>query len=299
MAFDVNEWLKELGFSGDEISDLAPKLGGKADVLEKGYLRQSDYSRQMNGLKAEREKLTSENEKLNRDMAEWAELTASEREQATALKQRIQASERKIFDLTQKLTDVAESNGMDPKQLLGDAEPAKRPEPEAKGGYDPDAVNNMVRTMGQFNMRLVGVIPRIAREHQALTGQEFDTEAFVSGLEADLRSGKAQRDPDLLDPIKRWERQFEVPNLRAQRSQADLDAKIQAAKEEGRRAGLSEARLPGAGQPVGSKADSSTVFRSLGTGSKLQRPQPGDRLAGARAALESHKYGAGAGRSAQ
>ncbi len=77
MALDTLKWLTdELGFTADEAKELGPKFADRAEKIEKGYLRQSDYSKSMNDLKKTQDTLTAAEAKLNGEMAEWAQLTA-------------------------------------------------------------------------------------------------------------------------------------------------------------------------------------------------------------------------------
>lgn len=286
MAFDVAKWLREdFGFSEEDAASLEGKFGPKADVLEKGYLRQSDYSRQMNVLTKAQTDLKAQSDQLNKDIAEWGELTAAEKHDATELRNRIEKAEAEKFQLQQRITRLAEEAGRDPKELLGDVEPVK---PKEAPAFDPADVNRRIAGATQWSMRVTAALPRIMREHRELTGQELDTEAFIASMEADLNSGKAQRDPSLLDPVKRWEAQFEIGQKRDAKRTADIDQRVAAAREEGMAAARSEAALPNAGT-VGRSESSSTVFRTLGQ-SKLSRPAPGDKFAGARAAISGGKY---------
>ena len=84
MALDVLKWLKEdMGFSDEQVAVASPLFTAKADVLEKGYLRQADYSRQMNELnakiKVDSDALATAQTNLDAQIAEWATLQAGGR----------------------------------------------------------------------------------------------------------------------------------------------------------------------------------------------------------------------------
>lgn len=285
MAFDVEKWLKEdLGLTEDELKAVQPHLTGKADKLEKGQLRQADYSRQMNDLKKTQGDLKVANDKLTADMAEWASLTAAEKAESGDLKAKIDAAEAKAFQLQQKIVRLAESTGIDPKTVL-EGDPVLPKKEEVAPVFDPSPLVQQMGGIADYMLSLNAKLPRIAREHKALTGTEFDEDAFIDGIRADMKSGKKDV---VLDPMKRWEAANDIPAKRAAASAAQRQSELDAAREEGRIAARSEAMLPNAGgrpQHPGSPA-----FRTVGEQSVLKRPQAIDRLSGARAALAAGKY---------
>jgi chromosome segregation ATPase len=283
MGFNVQKWLTdEMGFTAEEAAALTPQFMDRSDRLEKGILRQSDYSRQMNDLKKLETQLAENNEKLNADLAEFATMTAGEQGEATKLRDRIEAAETKALHLTQKITRYAETNGIDVKEVLGDVEPVKKVEPVA---FDDKAlrgdIRNQIGGVANYLLDLTAVVDDIADEHQRLTGQRFNRREFIAGIKADIAAGKTEN----IDPVKRWEAANNIPTLRTEAETKRQNDAIAAAKEEGRMAGLSERALPGEGRP----GENSPVFK-MGGESKLQRPQPGNRLAGAVSALATGRY---------
>lgn len=287
MAFDLEKWLKEdLGLNEDELKAVQPHLAARGDKIEKGQLRQADYGRQMDALKKTQDDLKVSNDKLTADMAEWASMTAAEKAESGDLKAKIDAAEAKAFQLQQKLVRLAESTGVDLKTVLeGEPLPPKKEEAPA---FDPSPLVQQMGGIADYMLSLNAKLPRIAREHKALTGEEFDEDAFIDGIRADMKSGKKDV---VLDPMKRWETANNIPTKRAEAAAATRQKELDAAREEGRIAARSEQMLPNAGgrpQHPGSPA-----FRTVGEQSKLQRPQPMDRLAGARTALASRKYAPG------
>ncbi len=283
MAFDVQKWLTdEMGFTAEEATTLAPQFSSRSDKLEKGILRQSDYSRQMNDLKKLQGQLAENEEKLNADLAEFATMTASEQGEATKLRERIEKAEEAAFKLTQKITRYGETNGIDVKEILGDVEPAKKVETpvafdDAKLRGD---VRNQIGGVASYLLDLNASIDDIAEEHQRLTGQRFNRREFIAGIKADIAAGKT----DNIDPVKRWEAANNIPTLRTEAATKQTEASLAAAREEGRMAGLSERALPGEGRP----GEHAPVLK-LGE-SVLKRPQPGTRLQGAVSALATGRY---------
>jgi predicted nucleic acid-binding Zn-ribbon protein len=88
---------------------------------------------------------------------------------------------------------------------------------------DLKPIQQQIGGLAQYMLRLNAAMPRIAREHLALTGQELDTEAFISGIEADLTANKTAN----LDPVKRWESEYKIPEKRTEKQNADIDAQKQ------------------------------------------------------------------------
>ncbi len=106
-------------------------------------------------------------------------------------------------------------------------------------------------------------------------------DGFIDGIQKDIAAGKT----DNIDPVKRWEGANNIPAKRVEaQAQATKDRETQIRAEE-RAAVLSEQAIPG--QPR--QGEHAPVFKGLGE-SKLQRPQPGNRLSGAVSALATGRY---------
>ena len=124
MALDTKKWLvEEMGFSEAEAAELAPKFTEeRAKKLEGGFLRQADYSREMNKLKAEVKKqqddLSAANERLNQELADWATEQASGRTQTAKQRADLDKAQQDVLRLTQVVTRVATEAGMDPAKVL-------------------------------------------------------------------------------------------------------------------------------------------------------------------------------------
>jgi hypothetical protein len=291
MALDVQKYLKsELGMADADIAIVLEKLTPFSDKLEKSVLMQADYSREMDKIKKTKDELAEANERLNADLAEFATLTADEQGNATKLKERIEAEESRSFRLTQKLTRLAEEHGVDPKTVLGDVEPAPEPKKVAAVAFDDKTLrkdlNLMVGGVASYMLDLNASIDDIAEEHQRLTGEKFNRRAFIDGIKKDIAANKTEN----LDPVKRWESQFGIPEKRIAASTLERETAIKNAREEGRVAGLSEAALPGGHQSQ--QGHESPVFKTSNVvkGSVMQRPQPSQRLSGAVSALTTGKY---------
>jgi len=288
MAFDVLKWLTEdLGYTADEAKELAPRFADRAEKIEKGYLRQSDYSKNMNDLQKNQEKLTAAEAKLNEQIAEWATLSESEKANAGELRKQLDESQERVFKLTQRATRLAEDAGVDPKTIIGDEPPPAPKKPEVVEPFDPKPLYTQIGGVADYMLTLNAELPAIAQEHFDLTGQRLDTRAFIASIKEDLKSGK--KTVEDLDPVRRWESKYKIPELRQAKATEKYNNEIKAAEERGRTAAMTESALPNTHPKTGTHAP---IFRTsnVETGSKLQRPQPSTRMAGAVAALASHKY---------
>lgn len=290
MPFDVKKWLKDdLGFSDEEITAVAEKLEPKADALEKGYLRQSDYSKKMNDLQKAQGDLTTANDRLNHEMAEWAELQASGQEVTQKMRDDLEKSQAKVLQLEQRVKRVATDAGLDPaKALEGIDVVVKKDDPPPAPPVDLTgyAKADQVASVAQLALTLPATLLALAHEHQQLTGETLDAQRLVSELQSRAGTKGNQKS---LDPRVIWEELHEIPAKREAKSKTTYDAAIAAAEQRGREAALSEAALPGGTTPVGRHAP---VFQTAQgrEGSVLKRPAPGTTVTTAAAALRSGKY---------
>lgn len=291
MALDLAKYLEsEIGLKGDDLAGVLAKLAPHADKFEKSFSMQSDYSREMDRLAKMKTELDTKNEQLTADIAEFATLAANDTEGRTDLQNRIDAAEEKAFRLTQKISRYATENGIDPKTVLGDVEAAPEPKKKEAVAFDDKQLrtdfNNVVGGVTSYFLDLQAELPQIAAEHKRLTGEEFDQRAFIAGIKKDIAAKKI----DNLDPVKRWEAQYQIQEKRISAASAERESALKNAREEGRIAGLSEAALPGGQQTA--HGHESPVFKTsnVAKGSVLQRPQPSQRLSGAVSALSTGKY---------
>lgn len=284
-AFDTKKWLMDdLGFSEEEAKDLLPKFETRAEKVQSGYLRQSDYDRRMNEGKAE---LAAANDKLNAEMAEWASLTASEKQSATQLRVDLEASQQEVLRLKQSVTRIASEAGLDPTKVLGTEPPPKKDEPPKGPDLSGYAKRDDVMGLATMSLTLPAELMAIAEEHRELTGERLDTREIVREIQSRAGTRGNQKS---LDPRAIWEELKGIPAKREEVSTQKFNDAIAAAEARGREAALTEASIPGQ-QPPGRHA---VVFG--GQKSKLERPQPGSRLSGAIAAMRSGKYAAGNGK---
>jgi len=292
MALDVVKWLQEdMGFSADESKELAPKFTPKADAIEKGYLRQADYSKNMNELKTSQTALADANERLNAEMAEWATVQATGEKVTKKMRDDYEAAQLKVTQLTNRVTRLATDAGLDvTKALEGiDQTPPKKPDENQPAPVDLSGYVKRDDLGGLANMALTlpAELQSIADEHFELTGKRLDTRTIVREIQARATTKNNQKS---LDPREIWEAEHKIADLRSARDKKAHDDEIAAAVERGRQQAASEYATPGQA-PAGKHAP---AFRVSPDGkpheSVLHRPQPGTSTNAAVAALRSGKY---------
>jgi hypothetical protein len=258
MPFDVRKWLKDdLQFTDEELEKALPFFTDtRAAALEKGYLRQSDYSKHMDTLKAEQGKLQQANDRLNKEMADWAELQASGEAPTKKMRADLEKAQQDVLRLTQTVRRVAESAGLDPEQALKDANALPPNPPPAPAAPDlssfvkQEDYQKQIATLAELSLTLPAELAALSYEHQALYGEPPDTRKIVAEIKA-RASDRHNQKP--LDPRAIWEELYDVPAKRQAKSKAEYDAAIAAAEQRGREAALSEVQLP-VGSPSGRHA---------------------------------------------
>ena len=293
MAFDLKKWLKEeMKFSAEEADEIAPKFTAeRIKTIEQAYGDANTYRTTSADISKTQRDLASANERLNNEMAEWASLTAKEKENATALQSSLEAARVRATQLETRLTNLATEHGVDPKGLLeGTTVIPKKEEPK----HEPIDTSRFVTAdqfgaISAFNLQLPAKLQRIEREHFSLTGEHLDTEAITAEIMA-----RAQKKDANIDPVAIWESKYDIPTKRADALQKQRDAEIAAAEARGEERGRTNAALPGPTSP----GRHSIVFQRPGSNGKpgeartsvLKRPAPESGVRSAAAALASHKY---------
>lgn len=287
MAFDLKAFLKELGPTAEEEAILEKALGTpeRLTLLEKNQLRQSDYSKMADGMKAEQKKLADASAKLDAEAAEWASLSASEKSAATELRDSLNKTEQRVLALTQRVTKIATDAGLDPaKALEGIDQVVEKKEPKV----DPIDTSKFVaadqfNSMSEYMFNLSIELPMIAAEHLELTGKPLDTRA----LRAEITKRAGTKGANL-DPRAIWEETNQIPEKREAKTTAARTLELDQAEKRGFERARSEDALP----IPPSHGVRSPMLRVNGDKheSKLQRPAPETGIRSAAQALASGKY---------
>ncbi len=288
MALDLNEWLKEIGITGDEAKELATRLAPKADAIEKGYLRQSDYSKHMNTLNGLKAEIEAKDQKLTSEIAEWASVKAQGGGNSAEAQKRIDELERQQFELQQTVKRTAAEHGLAFEDLIPADRQAAKPQ-DKKDAVDTSKFvdRQQFGTVSALLLSLPSELIEIAREHQSLTGKPLDTRQITAEIQKRATTGKGD-----IDPRRVWEELHDIPTVRQTRAKEDEDQRIKEGIDAGITRRLSELNLPGS--PSTSGRGSSPILHREGATSKIDRPSPGGRYSGAVDALRSGKYREGA-----
>lgn len=293
MALDAKKWLmEELGFSAEDADALSPKFTPeRLGKIETSVGLLSANAAAQREIEANRAELQRANDQLSREMAEWATLTQSEKNQATELQSALEASRVRATQLETRLTNLATQHGVDPKSLLEGTTvvpevTVKKPTSTDEPRYVPmDAFS----TVANFNLDLAGALTYIAQEHQELTGKRLDTREIVSEIKA-----RSQKQGATVDPIAIWEEKYGIPKIRTDRETAARAEEIRLAEERGAQRARTEIEMPGPTPPgrhsvvFGRRDQAGTVTQPRT--SVLSRPQPQTTVQNAVAALRSGKY---------
>lgn len=289
MPFDLKKFLMDdLGMDDAEATATAGKIKPeKATALAGSYKSRADLDSATAEINRTRTDLAAANDRLNGEMAEWANLSATEKKESTQLRADIEAARVRATQLESRLTTLATQHGVDPAPLLAGTAviPAKKEEPVAPVA-DPrlDQFGSAIN----FALDLPANLEYIRDEHLALTGERLDTREIVKLIKANAGTKGAT-----VDPIAIWEAKYGIADKRTAKSAADQAALIAAAESRGEERARSQQSLPnatapGRHAPVFGRQDAHGVVQPRT--SLLQRPQPGVGLASAVSALRTHKY---------
>lgn len=284
--FDIKKYLiEEMGFPEAEATTMAGNF--KPENVAKVQASRSTMEAERAKVTKAQTDLEAANERLNAEMAEWAQLTSAEKANATAQAARIEELEGKAFQLQQKLTRVATDAGIDPKTVLP-TEPVVEPKKE-KTVPDFDASKyvekNALSPALDYALELPATLQFIADQHRDLFGQNLDTREIMK----EIRS-TAGKPGAVADPVAVWESKFKVPERRSALAEESRQKELKAAEDRGYARRAEEIASPGPATP----GNRSPVFISRDPQhprvSALRRPTPESSLRSATSALLSGKY---------
>lgn len=293
----AKEWLKDVGFDDATIEQIADKFTpAQMAKIAEGTMRQSEFDRVMNEGKAEiaksQRELAEANDKLNRELAEWATVQAQGGTATKAMQDALDKAQADVLKLTQKLTRVATDAGLDPQKILTEVQvttepPKAPPAPDLTGYAKSDDVSRSIGQLAEMSLTLPAELQQLAYEHQQLFGTALDTRTIVAEIKA--RAG-TRGNTKPLDPRAIWEEAHKVADKRTEVEKARVDRLIADAEERGRQKGMSETTVPGGHTPTGRHSPVMGAERK----SALERPQPGQTINAAVSAFRSGKYRQGA-----
>lgn len=290
---ELIEWLvKDLGVTEEVAKTLLPTLEPALPKIEASLLRQSDYSRNMNDLKALQTKHQEAETRLNEEIAAWSTMTAADKAKEPALQNALHAAQADVLKLTQAIESLAAATGQDAKAILDGAKvviPKKSDEPppvDLTGYVKADDLQSTITALTNMQFKLAPQLMKIAAEHQKLTGEELDVEAVTAEI---LTRASTKGNQKSLDARTVWEEMHGIPAKREAKTKEKYDADIAAAVERGRTEALSQ-QIPGATPPQGKHSIVFTKPDGTPRTSVLERTAPQSTALAAASALRSGRY---------
>jgi len=298
MAIDLRAWLTEIGVAADKIDTVLPIIEPTAANIEKATLRQSDYSRVMNDVRTQQTALDAANQRVNNELLEVAEMRAAGEPITAKMRTDLENSQAEVARLSSRLNTLAVQAGIDPATIVPVQAPPQRTDAQAvdlSGYVKTDEVNRQLGQFADYFVTFPAELQSIAQEHFDLTGERLDARTIAAEIRTRAGDKHNRRaDGTLVKPVDArsiWEEKHDIATKRAAKATSDMDARLNAAREEGRQQVRTEAALPGA-TPIGHHAP---VFKRPGDAQAPKTPRPSqsahnDRISGAAAAIATHRY---------
>lgn len=307
MALDLKAWLKEMGVKEDKIDGILPELAGAESNIERATLRQSEFSREMDGLRAKQTALDAANDRVNQELIEIAAMRADGGTASTEMLTNLAKAQGEVTRLSTIITTKAQELGLDPRAIIGEAAPAPAPAgggtaaPDLTGYVKADDLNQRVGQVGSFMLDLAAELPAIQHEHHQLTGEFLDAKSIIAEFKT-RASDPANRNRDgsfkkPADIRTIWEEAHQIPEKRTAAQTAAQTQLITDAEQRGYQRARTEGTLPGE-TPVGRH---SPVLRQAGDTARVPKAANtstapatrSNRISSAASALATHRYANG------
>jgi hypothetical protein len=270
MDTELEAWLKDLfGADSPLIAEVGAKLDPVAGKIKEGQLRQSDYSKKMAAIQTKQEELTTADRRLTEELAEWSRLKAEGNVEAETLQRQIEQHQQEKLAMEQALARAARDAGKEAKDYWKPSAAT----PDTPKPVSPPVVPPNVLTKDEFGaaaaffLDVPVTLQTIAAEHQALTGQPFNSEQFLAQMR-EAASSKKSVFGSGKDVRAFWEQTWDIPAKRQAQADAKLAADLKAAEDRGYQRARTEEATPTA-HPAGTRAP---VFQR--TGPDGQAPTP-------------------------
>ena len=241
---EVDSWLQELDLTPEEKAVLEPVLtkGTRQEKVKGSVLRQSEFSKRMQALdkqKADTEAAIAEKERLVAEdaaaLGTWKQKADSE---MAANAKALEDERVKSFRLQEKMKSLAAQQGVDPKEWGVDDNAPPPPKPSV----DPAALDSRYLSRDdaakivndvKSNPFIAAELEDIVDEHRGLFGKGLNRRELVTNA---LKNKRTLREE--------WEATNEVPKIREELKEKEINARIEARVSEERTKILSENKLP-------------------------------------------------------
>lgn len=306
MALDLKAWLKDMGVADDQVEVLLPGLTVAAPNIEKATLRQSDFSREMDGLRAKQTALDEANARVNQELIDIAGMRADGAPVTEAMRLSLATAQGEVARLSTIITTKATELGLDPKTVIGEpAAPVVTPPaggaPNLDGYVKAEDLNTRLGQMGTFMLDLTAMLPVIQNEHHRLTGEFLDATSIINEFKS-RASDPANRNRDgsfkkPADVRAIWEDTHGIAAKRTAQSEAAQAQLVKDAEDRGYNRARTEAALPGE-TPAGRHSivlrkagDTTHASKAVNTGATPAGRN--SRISSAASALATHRYADG------
>jgi hypothetical protein len=240
--FELKGWLKGLGLADDVVADISTKITDEKvlTALKDQVMAQSDYSRSMDGLKKDRDRLQKEfDDKLKKEMDSLGNYRGEfDARYKKAADERL-AAENRLNSVKSQLEALANEYALPEdaiKPILEGSRVATPATPTAPAAPSVDTSQFLTREQfgkdAQFYKRLPIEYQRIAAVHQSLFKQDPFLEDANGQCIMDRVLAKAENDKVTLRQA--WEQEFSVGTKRAEvaaAERAEADKKLVAETE--------------------------------------------------------------------
>lgn len=310
MPVDLGKWVEGLKLPEAERKVVLDALGkGGEDALkyiEGNQLRQDEFSKKMNDLQTDIQKKEKDLEakianedKYHNSLATWDTKRKKELEDATTARKK---AEDALAAARDRVTALATEHDLpaDEIQKLFEGAPVARQETHERG-VDPKELDNRYVTRESFQIeaksyaRLATMIPALERQHFKLFGDAAEAPDWEKLIEETTKLGGAKT----LKQV--YEETYKVSEKREELRNADIDARVKKAREEGEEAARAKilADNPTIGQSIRSGEREGSPVLALATKQRIEADKgkppiaAQSPVAAAVAAFNSGKYKTG------
>lgn len=261
MPFDKEQWISEVleGLPSEKQAQMRTQLDGifaeeaLAKKIGDSVLRQSDYSREMDALKAERAEALSKVEQeladKNRRLDEWYKDASGKYEAQVKAAEEAQAERDRIEAAFQKASEEAD---FDPATYLEGGKPKVHPgarRTETAPAVDEElkkevaALRQQMSTLARASTRWPVEISKLVSQHREV----FGTDLTAQEQDALVQEHFKHKGVKSLDEL--WYERHEVEKALADQQEQKVQRRLDKAREEERNKVLAEmSRQPGSNE---------------------------------------------------
>lgn len=268
---ELKDWLDDLvkagSLSDEDRKGLEATFGkpGVADYIKGGQMRQSDYSRQMNELTTKQKEIETEKGNVAVLQQQLVDYKGTNEAKYTKMVEDLKASQTRQFQLEQKLQM---DYGLDPATILGTTGGAITTDPNR---IDTSSFLSKAEFDTQLASTVKGQIQGAATDLINWTNSTFEMQQRASELGIKNYSPKAVMDKMVetqnWNPDQVFDQLYNATAIQTAKTQADYDAAITKARDEGIAKGRQEASLPAA-----QRANAPSLVQALIKGNEGQSP---------------------------